>query len=97
MEIQDHSGTGGRTLESVSRGLKTVFPARAEEVTPSNITVFDYPSAIYVGTGGTVVVTPASSETPGPITFVVPDGGMVPVMCTQVRAGGSASNIVRVW
>ncbi len=97
MSFQDTSGEGGSTVETVGRGVETTFPARAAEVTPSDVTVFAHPSAIHVGSAGTVVVVPWSLETPDPVTFNVQDGSVVPVMVRQVRTGGSASDLVRVY
>lgn len=95
--FQDESGQGGSTVETVGKGVKTSFPARAAAVTPSNVTVFAIPRAIFVGSAGTVIVTPASAETPDPVTFTMPTGSVVPVMVTQVLTGGTASQLVSVW
>ncbi len=97
MAFQDTSGSGGSTVETVGKGIKTTYPARAAAVTPSDVTEFSEPSAVSVGSAGTVVVTPWSTETPTPVTFNVPDGGIVPVMVRQVRTGGTASDLVRVY
>lgn len=94
---QDHAGNGGSTVETIGNGLKTTFPARAVAITPNDSTVFDKPSAIYVGTGGTIVVVPASLDTPIAVTFNMQDGTVVPVMVIKVMVGGTASELVRVY
>lgn len=97
MAFQDASGEGGSTVETVGKGIKTAFPARAAAVTPSDVTVFTIPRAIFVGSTGTVIVTPAGAETPGPVTFTMPTGSVVPVMVIQVLTGGTATQLVSVW
>ncbi len=97
MAFKDRSGDGGSTVETVGEGIKTAYPARAEAVTPNDSTVFEKPSAVYVGSAGTVVVTPWSPETPAAVTFNIQDGGVVPVMVKQVKTGGTASDLVRVF
>lgn len=97
MAFQDTSGEGGSTVETVGKGIKTTFPARAAACTPSDAIVFSAPSAIYVGSAGTVVVVPWSTETPTPVTFNMQDGSVVPVMVQQVLTGGTASDLVRVF
>lgn len=97
MAFQDEGGLGGSTVETVGRGVKTSFPARAVSCTPNDSTEFANPSAVYVGSAGTVVVVPWSSETPTAVTFNVQDGGVVPVMVKKVMTGGSASDLVRVY
>ena len=74
-----------------------VFPTHAAAVTPSDSVTFE-DSAIYVGTGGTVVVLPAGSPDSAAVTFVnVPDASVLPVMCRAVRATGTtALNLVRI-
>ncbi len=97
MAFQDTSGEGGSTVETVGKGLKTTFPARAAAVTPNDSVEFAAPSAIFVGSAGTVIVVPWSLETPDAITFDMQDGTVVPVMVRQVRVGGTASDLVRVF
>lgn len=51
------------------------------------------PKAIYVGTGGTVVLRAVDGETD--VTFVnVPSGSIVPVRARAVRNTGTASDLV---
>lgn len=95
--FQDESGEGGSTVETVGRGMKTAFPARAVACTPNDSTTFDQPSAIHVGSAGTVVVVPWSLSTPDPVTFSMQDGTVVPVMVRKVMTGGTASDLVRVF
>lgn len=97
MAFQDTSGEGGSTVETVGKGVKTTFPARAVACTPSNEIVFSFPSAIYVGSAGTIIVVPWSDDTPDSVTFDMQDGCPVPVMVKQVLVGGTASDLVRVF
>lgn len=97
MAFQDASGSGGSTVETVGKGLKTSFPARAVACSPNDSTVFADPSAIHVGSAGTIVIVPWSDETPTAVTFNMQDGSVVPVMVKQVKTGGSASDLVRVY
>ncbi len=82
----------------------TGFPACAKAITPSDATPlrdFDNrPRAmtVYVGTGGTVSVVPVGNDTTQYVSFVVPDGGLVPVECSYVRSTGTgASNLVGLF
>lgn len=95
MGFQDVGGEGGATAETIGCGLKTSFPAHAVAVTPSDSTEFAEPSAIHVGAAGTVVVVPWVGSSP--VTFTVPDGGLVPVMVKKVMTGGTASELVRMY
>jgi len=73
----------------------TGFPALAKAIVPSDAEPLrDYNGAlrtmtIYVGVGGNVSVVPIGQETTQPVTFVVPDGGLVPVECKYVRSTGT--------
>jgi hypothetical protein len=82
----------------------TGFPAVAKAVTPSDGTpLLDYEGnaksmTIYVGTGGTVSVVPVGNDVAQPVSFVVPDGGLVPVECKYVRSTGTdATNMVGLF
>jgi len=82
----------------------TGFPAVAKAITPSDGTPLqDYDGnpksmTIYVGTGGTVSVVPVGNDVAQPVSFVVPDGGLVPVECRYVRSTGTdATNMVGLF
>lgn len=60
-------------------------------ITPSDSTTFKA-DALYVGTGGAVVVTTSRGNER---TFpAVPSGSILPISCTQVKAATAASGIV---
>jgi hypothetical protein len=67
---------------------------RAAAITPNDSTLFTQETALYVGTGGTLVVNMwgANEET----TFNnVPNGTFLPILVDKVMATGTtASNIV---
>lgn len=82
----------------------TGFPAFAKAITPSDSEPLrDYEGnaramTVYVGTGGTVSVVPIGGSTSQYVSFVVPDGGLVPVECRYVRfTGTDASNLVGLY
>jgi hypothetical protein len=82
----------------------TGFPAVAKAITPSDAEPLrDYNGnqrgqTIYVGTGGSVSVVPIGNDIAQPVTFVVPDGGLVPVECMYVRSTGTdATNLVGLF
>lgn len=82
----------------------TGFPACAKAITPSDGTpLLDHDGnyramTIYVGTGGSVSVVPVGNDVSQPVTFVVPDGGLVPVECKYVRfTGTDATNMVGLF
>lgn len=82
----------------------TGFPALAKAITPSDSEPLrDFDNAqramtIYVGTGGTVSVVPVGNDLAQPVSFVVPDGGLVPVECRYVRSTGTdATNMVGLF
>lgn len=72
-----------------------LYPTEAAAITASDADVFEA-SAIYVGTGGNVTVKTAGNQT---VLFTNVLGGTVlPVMCIQVRATGTAgSGFVRIY
>ncbi len=81
-----------------------LWPMDASVVTPSNSTMFDTPVAIIVFDAGTVITTPAGTDSPADITLVVSAAMVangpyaVPFMVKQVKATGTTSaNILGVW
>ena len=74
----------------------TKFPFNAKAVTKSDADTFSHPVAIFVGTGGTVTVTPAGGQ--ADVQYTIPTGGFVPVLVTAVKATGTAaSGLVAQW
>lgn len=71
------------------------LPDNALAVTPSNTDTFENPVTIFVGTGGTVTVTPAGKQ--ADVTFTVASGGFVPCRVGAVKTGGTASGMVAVY
>lgn len=72
----------------------------AYTVTPANADLTYGFRALYVGTGGNVVIVTRGDNTVGPqtITFAnVPGGTILPVMGTQVTTATTASNIVALY
>jgi hypothetical protein len=64
-------------------------------VTPADTDVSIIPRALYVGTGGDVVVKTSGGST---LTFVgVPNGAFLPVRCLQVKAATTASDILALY
>lgn len=59
-------------------------------VTPSDATVIPVTRGLYVGTGGTLAVTMAGSQTVATFTNVA-NGTLLPIQVTQVRATGTVS------
>lgn len=79
---------------SITRGNSTLPASDGFNVTASDVTVFDdpFPRAIYVGTGGNVVVVTIEDTT---LTFNnFPSGEILPVRAKQVLAATTASNII---
>ena len=71
------------------------FPSDAAAVTKSDVTVFDKPSVVFVGTAGTATVVTEAGST---VAFKVPAGGVIPVMVVQVKSTGTdAADMVRVF
>lgn len=85
--------------------VTTGYPLFAKAITPNDGDVLkdqngiDNHQFVYVGTGGDVTVIPAGLElTDAAVTFAVPTGGMVPVMCRKVLATGtSASGLIGIY
>lgn len=82
----------------------TGFPSFAKAITPSDSEPLrDHDGnprsmTVYVGTGGTVSVVPIGGGLSQFVSFVVPDGGLVPVECRYVRFSGTdASNMVGLF
>lgn len=69
---------------------------RHAEVTKSDVTVFDAPQAIYVGTGGDIALRLIGSSTV--VTYAnVPSGSWLPVLADKVMSTNTtASDIVRM-
>jgi len=60
-------------------------------ITESDTTIFRA-DALYIGTGGDVVVTTSRGTA---LTFAdVPGGFILPIACTQVKAASTAADIV---
>lgn len=78
-----------------SGGSVTAFPTRAIAVTPSDSTEHASGLTVYVGGGGSVVVEPYNGG--NTVTFVVGDGGVVPVVCRRVLAATTATDLVGVY
>jgi len=70
--------------------------ADAVAITPADADLGIRTRAVYVGTGGDLVVKMAASG--NIVTFPnVVAGSLLPLRVTQIRAATSASNIVAVW
>lgn len=70
----------------------------AAAITPHNSNSLpDTPRALYIGTGGTLVLIPAGQTTS--VTLVnVASGQVLPIRATHVLATGTtATNIVALW
>ena len=69
---------------------------RHAAVTKSDVTVFDAPQAIYVGTGGDIALRLIGDSTV--VTYTnVPSGSWLPVLCDKVMSTNTtASDIVRM-
>jgi len=69
---------------------------RHAAVTKSDVTVFDAPQAIYVGTGGDIALRLIGDSTV--VTYTnVPNGTFLPVLCDKVMSTNTtASDIVRM-
>ena len=69
---------------------------RHAEVTKSDVTVFDAPQAIYVGTGGDIALRLIGDSTV--VTYTnVPSGSWLPILADKVMSTNTtASDIVRM-
>jgi len=76
--------------------MAVIVATRHADVTKSDVTVFDAPQAIYIGTGGDIALRLIGNST----TVVyknIPDGTFLPVLADQVLSTGTtASDIVRM-
>lgn len=71
----------------------TVAAHSATAVTPSDVTLLPVTRGLYIGGGGDVVVRMAEDE--NIVTFTaVPQGVILPIQVTQVRAATAATAIV---
>lgn len=79
------------------RNQETFNATHAAAVTPSDATNFAACRALYVGTGGNVVVV--FDESNAAVTFVnVPSGAVLPVQAKRVNSTSTtASNIVALY
>lgn len=97
MRTHPSTSNSKASMAVVGEGLQTAYPSRAEIVVPDDALTFPQPRTICVGTAGTVVVTPASSDTPDPVSVVVPAGGHVPFVVVRVWEASTALDMVSVW
>tara|TARA_R110002051_G_scaffold294011_1_gene359174 strand:- start:45 stop:281 length:237 start_codon:yes stop_codon:yes gene_type:complete len=76
--------------------MAVLIATRHAEVTKSDVTVFDAPQAIYVGTGGDIALRLIGDSTV--VTYSnVPSGSWLPVLADKVMSTNTtASNIVRM-
>lgn len=88
-EHNTSSPNRGDAIASVTR-----FPPHGKAVTKGD--TFTQPVELYVGTGGTVIVTTEGGEVDQPC--VVPSGGCVPCRITAIKAAGTdADDLFAVW
>lgn len=76
--------------------MAVIVATRHADVTKSDVTVFDAPQAIFVGTGGDIALRLIGDSTT--VTYKnIPDGTFLPVLADQVLSTGTtASDIVRM-
>ena len=76
--------------------MAVIVATRHAAVTASDVTEFDAPQAVYVGTGGDIALVLVGSSTA--VTYKnVADGTWMPVLAIQVLSTGTtASDIVRM-
>lgn len=74
--------------------MAVIVATRHADVTVSDVTVFDAPQAIFVGTGGDIALRLIGNSTT--VTYKnIPDGTFLPVLADQVLSTGTtASDIV---
>ncbi len=74
--------------------MAVIVATRHADVTKSDVTVFDAPQAIFVGTGGDIALRLIGNSTT--VTYKnIPDGTFLPVLADQVLSTGTtASDIV---
>lgn len=82
-----------------------IYPPRSIAVTPHDTNfLLDHagaaqPMALFVGVAGNVAVIPSGNPIGAAVViYTVPAGGLIPVMCSRVRATSTtASGIIGVW
>jgi len=74
--------------------MAVIVATRHADVTASDVTIFDAPQAIFVGTGGDIALRLIGNSTT--VTYKnIPDGTFLPVLADQVLSTGTtASDIV---
>lgn len=82
----------------------TKYPPRAVAITPHDTNALvdqdgtEQAMTVFVGSAGTVAVLPAGNTGTTAVTFTIPAGGVVPVLCRVVKSTGTtASGLVGVW
>ncbi len=76
--------------------MAIITATRHADVTKSDVTVFDAPQAIYVGTGGDIALRLIGDSTTA-VYKNVPSGTWMPMLADQVLSTGTtASDIIRV-
>lgn len=77
-------------------GNITSFPTRAEDITPSDTTVYNDGRQVFVGGAGDVAVEPFYGQ--NTVTFTLEAGQLVPVVCRRVLATDTtATGLVGVY
>ena len=65
-------------------------------VSPNDTTDLAYISrAIYVGSAGTLKVTPSSGQTP--VTYTVTAGAVLPIRCSRIWSTGTSAGNIVAW
>jgi hypothetical protein len=76
----------------------TVAAHRAVAVTPSDATVIEVTRALYIGTGGTLVVHMAGETSATTVTYTNVAAGIFPIQVDMVYSTSTtASNIVALY
>lgn len=85
------------SYQNAKRNADSVHPiVQGRAVTKSDTTVIPLTRGLWVGVGGSVVVTEADGTTQ--TTYAgVPSGYLLPVQCVQVRDATTASSIVALY
>lgn len=82
------------SYQDAKRNADSVHPiVRGRAITPSDTDVFNPTRAIYVGTGGSLVVTELDGTTETTYLGVL-GGQWFPIQCVQVKAASTATNLV---
>ena len=74
----------------------TAPASHAVAVTESDATIFPVTRGLYIGTGGTLVVTMAKDGTSATFTNVA-NGTLLPIQVTQVLVATTASDILALY